>query len=103
MEALVTELDRESTAVLDLVQALVGVVSPNFRWISLELRGAQLHLQLVLEHESPEDREEISDAVSEYEALQSGPVPLSVQVIVTSAPIWDVPRLRRAVFGRRTS
>ena len=43
---------------LTLVQAMLGVISPNFRTISISVIGEKLKIQVILECESEEDREE---------------------------------------------
>lgn len=55
---------------LILMQALLGVISPNFRmiWITVD---SSIVIHIVLEQYSDEDEEEIEDLKGEFEALQS--------------------------------
>ena len=63
---------------LMVVQAMVGMLSPNFRRITLDHDGCQWLITFVLEREDAEDREEIEDFETEWDALQSGPEPCEV-------------------------
>ncbi len=51
---------------LMLMQAMLGVISPNFRMVSITMLGDTIQVQVVLECESEEDREEIDDCQGEF-------------------------------------
>lgn len=75
---------------LDLVQALLGAISPNFRKVQLSLIQDEILITFYLESEISEDLEEIDDIISEFEALQSYPVKVGKQVEIGKQPIaWD--------------
>ncbi|QXC49090.1 hypothetical protein KHC17_03065 [Agrobacterium salinitolerans] len=52
--------------VLMLVQALLGVISANFRMITLQFNGDVWLVKAILQEENSLDREEFSDAVEEF-------------------------------------
>jgi hypothetical protein len=95
------ELERENTQVLNLVQAMIGAVTPNMRGVSLEciLEGVRLHF--LIEREDERDREELEDIGVEFEALQSRGIKLEVVVLVSPyrSVIGDLPG--RHVYGRK--
>jgi len=96
-------LESWNFQVLMLVQSLLGAVSPNFRMVTLGHDGKQWRLRFFLEEDSPEDREEIEDAVSEFEALQQGGIHYDIEVLVTSEPIPWPSMPERVIFRRRES
>ncbi|MCV2884712.1 hypothetical protein OE749_08390 [Aestuariibacter sp. AA17] len=53
-----------------LTQALLGVISPNFRMVSIRLEKEMWIVTIVLEEEDAQDLEEIEDLEVEYEVLQ---------------------------------
>ena len=75
---------------LDLVQALLGAISPNFRKVQISHIHDEVLITFYLETEILEDLEEIEDIISEFEALQTYPVEVRKQVeIGTQAMPWD--------------
>ena len=75
---------------LDLVQAMLGAISPNFRKVQISCIGDEILIMFYLESEILEDLEEIEDIISEFEALQSYPVKVAKRVEIGSQPIvWD--------------
>lgn len=94
-------LSEFNLAELNLVQALLGAVSPNFRMVTLSEDDGMWKFVFVLEHEDADDREEILDVVSEFDALQSGPVEREVVITADSGPLeWPDPPAR-VVYRRR--
>lgn len=95
------ELERENAQVLNLVQAMIGGVTPNMRGISLECwpGGVRLHFLLELDREA--EREEIEDIAFEFEALQSSGIDLEIVVIVSGdrSALGSLPG--RRVYGRK--
>ena len=59
---------------LILVQALLGVISSNFRMISIIENNGKIIVTIIIEIENNEDLEEINDLLSEFEALHEAPV-----------------------------
>lgn len=49
-------------AVLMLTQALIGVISPNFRMVELAFEGGQWVVRVTLAEDDRSDREEVADA-----------------------------------------
>ena len=70
---------------LSLMQALLGVITPNFRmvWLSAD-RNGKVIIYIILEHMSDDDMEEIDDLESEYEALQEKPTDYYFDVIISN-------------------
>ena len=58
--------------IVNLTQAMLGSITPNFRAVSIELTPAAVNLYFLLERDSEADREEIEDIVFEYTALEVG-------------------------------
>lgn len=93
-----TPHEYESLQVLNLVDVLLGVISGNFRAVSIRIEdGIVLHF--LLEHESAEDREEIDYLAFELDAKQSESVRIVTEIVVSSHPVIEVPG--RLVFLRR--
>jgi hypothetical protein len=96
-------LEYENQQALTLMQALLGVISPNFRSVSFECNGENVQIYVILEHEDTEDREEIFDLVSEFEALKQKNIPVKVETIISDVPwkngVCEIPG--RPVYVRR--
>ncbi len=78
------QLEYENAQVLNLVQALIGAISPNFRRVYLSTISENVKLSFIIEKDVKSDREEISDIVSEFEALQIKFVDIDFEIIVNS-------------------
>jgi hypothetical protein len=86
---------------LAVVQAMLGMLSPNFRRVTLDHDGGKWLITFVLERIDADDQEEIEDFGSEWDALQSAPEPRDVQTVVTSEALsWPSPSTR-VLFLRR--
>lgn len=94
------ELLRENAQVLNLVQAMIGSVTPNMRGVSLVAHPESVHLYFLLEHDDEGDREEIDDIVFELEALQGGSIDVDVTVLVSPDDSAFHQLLGRRVYGR---
>jgi hypothetical protein len=99
-----TELESINGRVVNLVQAMLGSISANFRAVAIDLTQGAVKLHFLLERECDADREEIDDIVFEYEALELGfadsrAVIASVVVSADDAPMLSMPG--RRVFGRK--
>jgi len=77
-------LAYENLQALTLVQALWGVISPNFRAVSFECVGEKIRVYVILEHEDVVDREQIDSLVSEFEILQEKWIDVDVKTIISS-------------------
>ena len=95
------ELERENSQVLNLIQALIGSITPSMRGISLECWAEGVRLHFLLERENATDREEIEDIAFEFEALQSRGIDLQVVILVSAdrTAIGGLPG--RRVYGRK--
>ncbi|GAB1255762.1 hypothetical protein NBRC116494_02640 [Aurantivibrio plasticivorans] len=81
------DLDFENRVALDLMQALLGTVSPNIRGVSFECINKKVIVHYLIAEDSMEDREEAEDLLAEFEALQPGPFDISCVVTVSSAEL----------------
>ena len=95
-------LTEENALVLDLVQAMQGAITPNFRRVTLELTSpGAVCLRFLLERDDADDREEVDDIVFEFEALQTQNIQVDVKVIVNARPLHALNLPGRGVFGRK--
>lgn len=72
---------------LMLTQAMLGVISPNFRMVRIEVVKEVVKVHVILECDSEDDQEELEDCKSEFEALQSGPINYDFEVTVCDGDI----------------
>lgn len=90
MRPVLTTQTRNTVTVM-LMQAMWGVISPNFRRVAWALLDHAWTVQFVLERDDAEDREEIEDAMGDFDALlleiESGPRALLSEVIVSAQPL----------------
>ncbi len=95
-------LADENAQVLNLVQAMIGAISPNLRRVALAVPApGKLRLTFVLERDEPDDREEIDDIAFGFEALQMQEIDLEVHIIADARPISEITLPGRVVFGRK--
>ena len=94
-------LSFENRQVLNLIQALLGRISSNFRVIGLSLIGASVSLYFIIQQEDLADRSDIEDIVFEFEALQVEGVDVDVWVFVDDRPLADLEMPKRVVFIRK--
>ena len=97
-------LKFENTQVLYLVQAMVGSISANFRWVTLKMAEPRhVQLQIVLEKEDVDDREEIEEIILKFEALQDTLINLSVDIMIDDRSVDALHLEGRFVYGRKDS
>lgn len=97
------DVDLWNRISVDLMQAMIGAISNNFRQVSLTRVGQQWQIRFVLARESEEDREEIEDIGAELEALQDGPLDYETIVSISDDAL-DFPEFPgRVLFRRRES
>lgn len=97
-----TALAQENAQVLNLIQAMLGAISPNMRRVALQMADdGGVHLRFLLAKDDEDDREEIDDIVFEFEALQSRNVRVEVSILVGDQPLSEIDLPGRLVFGRR--
>lgn len=94
-------LAAENSQILNLVRALLGSVSDNFRAVSLSTTDDAVKLQFILCADDEEDREEIEDIVFEFEALQDHGIDVEVEIRIEASPIAELKFLDRIVFLRK--
>lgn len=87
-----SELQQQA---LILMQALLGVISPNFRMIWVTVDNS-ITVHIVLERENSEDQEEIEDLKAEFEALQSENIDYSFKTYISNEDI-DWPSLTSTI------
>jgi hypothetical protein len=94
-----TELQLDA---LCLTQALLGVISQNFRLVSVTREGKRITVRILLAIKCGEDIEEIDDLKTEFEAYFPGPIEIDVEVHVSKEPIiLDPPNESTIVVFRR--
>lgn len=96
-----SNIEYENGIVIDLVTAMLGSISNNFRRVSVKVVEDGIRLEFVLQEESEEDREEISDIEFEFEALQETSIKVDIDVLVTTEDLGTLHRFGRAIFVRR--
>ncbi len=95
-------LAGENLQVINLVQAMIGAITPNLRRATLELASSgAIWLRFVLERDDQTDREELNDIAFEFEALQARRIELHVEIIIDARPIEELNLPGRTVFGRK--
>jgi hypothetical protein len=96
-------IDEENARALDLVQALIGAITPNFRRVSLSMdrEDGAITLFFLLATEDAGDREEIEDIAFEFDVLLPQSVKVIVEVVVDSRSLDEVDVPGRVVFGSR--
>ncbi len=95
-------LNDENKYEVMLTQALLGVISPNFRMVSIDFGLSVWKVTFTIEQDNQTDREEIKEFESEFYALlPNGQLRFTVEIVVTTAPItWPEPHVR-VVYHRR--
>jgi len=83
-------LERENRLVLDVVQAALGLISPEIRAISVKRDSSRITLYVAVWARNAQVDEDIDDLVFELEALQDGPITLEASIFV-GAPSGDWP------------
>lgn len=88
---------------LCLVQALIGVISPNFRLVAVSRQFSRIVVKIVLAEYNEEDIHEIEDMKTEFEAVLSQPVNFEFQVVVSTDVLFLDPPSDQSmvVFMRR--
>lgn len=81
------DLSFRQMKALELNQAMLGLVSPNFRTVTMLAQKGSVLVTVVLEQESDEDREAIEDCLCDFEALQAENLDIRFDVLVDSGPL----------------
>lgn len=95
-------LEEQNLQVLNLMQALFGAVSPNFRAVSIIVQD-EIILHFLLEKDDEEDREEIEDIEFEFLAMQDHLVTVTTEIVISNKPLMENQLPGRRVFLRRES
>lgn len=95
--------DFENQVALDLMQVLLGVLTPNIRGVSFTHKNRKVTVHYLLEKDSAEDREEVEDMLAEFEALQPGPFDISYDISIYAGVLANgVGSLKgRPVYARK--
>ena len=98
------DLDKENRLVLAVVQALLGVISPNFQAVALVRGRSEWTLHVALRREDEVDRDELADVPGEIEA-QLLPLDLALTTEVWIGDDWVASDWRgkegRLIFSAR--
>jgi hypothetical protein len=101
MNAMAEVYSKLQQYALCLMQALLGVVSSNFRFVSITMRSQTILVKVVLENRCEDDLEEIDDCKTEFEALLPGPIEYEVEVDISTEAIQWPDQSTIVVFRRR--
>ena len=94
-------LDEWNRQYIAFAQALLGVISQNFRMVWLDYGDESWLMHFVLESDDKIDREEIDEAVTQFEALQDRAIACKADVVVDPGSLdWPSPPAR-VIFCRR--
>ncbi|MEU1889546.1 hypothetical protein ABZ491_29225 [Micromonospora rifamycinica] len=77
-------LERENRLVIDVVQAALGLISPEMQAISFDVKSERINLYIAVRERSQRVDEDVEDLVFELEALQDGPVTIEPYIFVGS-------------------
>jgi hypothetical protein len=95
------ELAQENCQVVNLVQSLLGLVTPNLRCVNLETReDGHVCVWFVVERDDPSTREDVEDIVGDFDALQMGTI-LSHELLVDARPRHEIRVPGRPVYWRK--
>ncbi|WP_290052612.1 hypothetical protein [Amycolatopsis solani] len=67
-----TELERENILVLQLVQASIGLISPEIYAISIQLQDSHVTVHFAVQKVTSALREDVDDIIFELDALIPG-------------------------------
>ena len=77
-------LNLENELIVHLIQAWIGLISPNIQAISLELVGSSVTLHFSIRESNEETDEDISDILTEFDIL----VPREVTTLRTESHLY---------------
>ena len=98
---MIMTLTDENKQVLNLVQAMLGSISANFRAVFLKSFDAGVKIYFFLKYDCIEDRDEIDDIIFEFEALQSSGIDVNFEIIIDSVPLSEIDKYGRMIFSMR--
>lgn len=91
---------NECPVLVNLMQAMLGSVTPNWRAVFVKNENDELLLTFVLAVDSPDDRDEIEEVVFEFEALEPSRK-TSISVLVDRSPLASLAERGQLVFARK--
>jgi hypothetical protein len=94
-------LEEWNLETVNVTQALLGSISSNYRMITMDHDGRGWVFSFVLDHEDAEDREEIEDFATEWEALKDRPTPCKIVVQIEPGVLTCPSPPARVVYRRR--
>ncbi|MGW0806046.1 hypothetical protein [Nonomuraea sp. NPDC002799] len=80
------DLEQENGIVLDAVQALLGLISPDVIAVAVGVEKGRVEMSFWVRRRTSELEEDIDEAVAELEALRSGEGPLIEPKVHVGAP-----------------
>jgi len=90
----------ENQYILDLLQAMIGSISNNFRASWIKVKDGNLEVFFLLEEDNQKDREEIEEIIFEFEALQDKVVDVTSHIIINEKK-WSPPPETRIIFAKK--
>lgn len=97
----IEKLHRDNMHFVMMSQALLGVISPNFRMISIDFTKPCWKIVFILEKDFALDHEEIEDFKTEFDALLGYDQEYYVELRITDSQLsWPEPAVR-VVYRRR--
>ncbi len=91
----------ENYQVLMVTQAMLGLISPNVRAVSVVVEEEKVTIHFVLMEDRPEDREAIDDIVVDFAAFQPKQIAITSVATVTKDQLTVAALPGRAVFLAR--
>lgn len=85
---------------LNLVEALLGAITPNFRAVAIDNHLSGVRIRFLLEQKSPSDAEEIDEVLFKFEALCPGLI-VEHLITVSDEALERVAPAGRLVYLRR--
>ncbi len=88
----------ENLVVLQVIQALLGLISKNMKAISVRVLDSRIILYFALEGKLEDDDEEIQDIMFELDAIFGGSVQVDVEIYIGLAGLDWPGRSCRPVY-----
>jgi hypothetical protein len=93
------ELAAENAQVGMLVQAMLGLITPSMRLITLEmLASGTVKIHFLIEREDPRTQADLEDILFEFEALSE--LHIDVGILVDTRPRHEIKLPGRWVYAR---
>lgn len=83
-----SQLESLNELAINLTQAMLGLISSNFRRVAISRAGGRWRLTFILAEDDPADRDEIEDIAFQLDATYGGGLEFDVEVEVTHRELW---------------